>query len=88
MEELKYMGANQNCIYEEIKSKFNSGNACYHSVLNLLPTSLLSENVKFKIYQTIILPIVLYRCETWPLTLRVGHRQRLFEYRVLRRRTR
>jgi hypothetical protein len=45
----------------------------------------LSRNVKVKIYKTIILPIVLYGCETWSLTLREEHRLRVFENRVLRR---
>jgi len=43
---------------------------CYHSVQNLLSSSLLSKNLKIKIYRTIILPVVLYACETWSLTLR------------------
>jgi hypothetical protein len=38
-----------------------------------------------KIYKTVILPVVLYGCETWPLTLREEHRLRVFENRVLRR---
>jgi hypothetical protein len=42
------------------------------------------ENVKVKIYKTIILPVVLYGCETWSLTLREEHRLRVFENRVLR----
>jgi hypothetical protein len=46
---------------------------------------LLSGNVKVNIYKTIILPVVLYGCETWSLTLREGHRLRVFEIRVLRR---
>jgi hypothetical protein len=46
---------------------------------------LLSRNVKVKIYKTIILPVVLYGCETWSLTLREEHRLRVFENRVLRR---
>jgi hypothetical protein len=46
---------------------------------------LVSRNVKDKIYKTIILPVVLYGCETWSLTLRVEHRLRVFENRVLRR---
>jgi hypothetical protein len=46
---------------------------------------LLSRNVKVKIYKTIILPVVLYGCETWSLMLREGHRLRVFENRVLRR---
>jgi hypothetical protein len=50
--------------YEEIKSILKSGNACYHSVQNLLSYSLLSRSVKIKIYRTIILPVVLYGCES------------------------
>ena len=61
------------------------GNACYHSVQNLLSSSLLSKNLKIKIYRTIILPVVFYGCETWSLTLREEHRLRVFEKRVLRR---
>jgi hypothetical protein len=45
---------------------------------------LLSRNVKVKIYRTIILPVVLFGCETWSLTLREEHRLRVFENRVLR----
>jgi hypothetical protein len=41
--------------------------------------------VKFRIYKTIILALVLYGCETWSLTLREEHRRRVFENRVLRR---
>jgi len=50
-----------------------------------LSSTLLSKNFNIKIYATIILPIVLYECETWLLTLRVEHRLRVFENRVLRR---
>jgi hypothetical protein len=77
--------ANQNLIQEDIKKRLNSGNACYYSVQNLLSSRLLSENVKIRIYKTIILPVVLYGCETWSLTLREEHRLRVFENRVLRR---
>jgi hypothetical protein len=49
----------QNCMHEEIKSRLNSGNACYHSVHSLLSSLLLSRNLKVKIYKTIILPVVL-----------------------------
>ena len=56
---------NPNSIAEEIKSRLTSGNACYHSVQNLLSSRLLSKNLKIKIYRTIILPVVLYGCETW-----------------------
>jgi hypothetical protein len=44
-----------------------------------------ARNVKVKIYKTIILPFVLYGCETWSLTLREEHRLRVFENRVVRR---
>jgi hypothetical protein len=46
---------------------------------------LLSKNRRIRVYRTIILPVVLYRCETWSLTLREEQRLRLFENRVLRR---
>jgi hypothetical protein len=44
-----------------------------------------SKNLKIRIYKTVILPVVLYGCETWSLTLREKHRLRVFENRVLRR---
>ena len=75
---------NQNSIQEEIKSRLKSGNVCYNSVQNLLSSSLLSKNLKIKIYRTIILPVVLYGCETWSLTLREECRLRLFENRAFR----
>jgi hypothetical protein len=50
-----------------------------------LSSRLLSRNVKIKIYKTIILPVVLYGCETWSLTLKEEHRLRGFENRILRR---
>jgi hypothetical protein len=50
-----------------------------------LSSRLLSRNVKVKTYKTIILPVVLYGCETWSLTLREEHRLRVFVNRVLRR---
>jgi hypothetical protein len=70
---------------EEIKSRLKSGSACCHLVQNLLSSSLLSRNVKIKMYRTIILPVVLYGCETWSLTLREECRLRVFENKVLRR---
>jgi hypothetical protein len=46
---------------------------------------LLSKNTKINIYRTIILPVVLYGCATWSVTLREEQRLRVFENRVLRR---
>jgi len=73
MEQFKYLGTNltnQNSNEEEIKRRLNSGNACYHSVQNLLSSSLLSKNFKIKMYRIIILPVVLYGCKTWSLALK------------------
>jgi hypothetical protein len=56
----------KNLIEEEIKGRLSSGNACYHSVHNLLSSSLLSKNVKIRTYKTIF-------CK-WSLTLREEHR--------------
>jgi len=75
----------QNSIQQEIKSRLRSGNACYNSAQNLLSSSMLSKNLKIKIYRTIILPVVLCGCETWSLTLREERRLRVFGSRVLRR---
>jgi hypothetical protein len=86
MTRLKYLRTtetNQNYIQEEIKRRLNSDNACYHSVQTLLSSLLLSKNVKVRIYKTIILPVVLYGCETWSLTVRDEHKLRVFENRVV-----
>jgi hypothetical protein len=87
VEQFTYLGTtlmNQNSFLEEIKSIFKSGNACYLLVQNLLCSTLLSRNVKIKIYRTIILPVVLYGCKTWFLTLRGEFRLRVFMNEVLR----
>ena len=66
-EGFKYLGTtltNQNFIREEIKRRLKRGNACYHSEQNILSSSLLSKNLKIKVYRTIILPVVLYGRET------------------------
>jgi hypothetical protein len=86
--EFKYPGAKltaQNCMHEEIKSRRNSGNACYHYVHCLLSSRLFSGNLSVKIYKAIILPVVLHGYETLSFTLREEHRLRVFENRVLRR---
>jgi hypothetical protein len=82
---LRTTATNQNLIQEEIKRRLNSGNACYHSVQNLLSSSLLSKSLKIRIYKTIILLVVMYESETLSLTLREEHKLRVFGNRVLRR---
>jgi hypothetical protein len=87
VEQLKYLGTtltNQNSIQEEIKSRlkfgecllsFGAGSSVFHFAI---------KNTKIKIYRSIILPVVLYGCETWSVTMREEHRLRVFENRVLR----
>jgi len=86
MEHFKSLGTtltDQKSIHEEIKCKLQSGNACCYSVQNLLSYTLLSKDIKVKICRTIILPFVLYGCETWSPTVGKEHRLRVFGNRVL-----
>ncbi|KAJ4448338.1 hypothetical protein ANN_10353 [Periplaneta americana] len=89
VEKFRYLGAtvtNINDTREEIKRRIkNLGNAYYYSVEKLLSSSLLSKNLKIRIYKTVILPVVLYGCETWTLTLRKEQRLRVFENKILRK---
>ncbi|KAJ4448532.1 hypothetical protein ANN_10550 [Periplaneta americana] len=88
VEKFKYLGAtvtNLNDTREEIKRRINMGNACYYSVEKLLSSSLLSKSLKVRIYKTVILPVVLYGCETWTLSLREEQRLRVLENKVLRK---
>ncbi|KAJ4452256.1 hypothetical protein ANN_03774 [Periplaneta americana] len=88
VKKFKYLEAtetNINNTRKEIKRKINMENACYNSVTKLLLSSMLSKNLKVGIYKTIILPVVLYGCETWTLTLREEQRLRMFENKVLRK---
>ena len=71
VEKFKYLGetvTNSNDIHEEIKHRINMGNACCYSVEKILSSRLLSKKFKVNTYETIILPVVLYGCETWSLT--------------------
>ena len=81
------MGYSEKRICSKRNDKFMALNvlSCYHSVQNLLSSKLLSKNLKIKIYKTIILPVVLYGCETWSLTPRGERKLRVFENMVLRR---
>jgi hypothetical protein len=88
VEQFKYLGPTlmiENYIHKEIKRSLKLGYACYHSVQNLLSSSLLSKSAKIKIYRTIILLVVLYGCETWTITLREECRLRVFDSKMLRR---
>ena len=76
---------NPNSIQEEVISRLKLGNACYPLVQNLLSCSLLSKNVKIKIYRTIIFPVVLCGCETWSIALRKESRLTVSDNRVLRK---
>jgi len=82
VEEFKYLGTiltNHNFVQEDIKSRLKSG-----QVQNILSSSLLSKNLKIKIYKIIFLSAVTYGHETWSLTLREERRLRLFKSSVLR----
>ena len=88
MEKFKYLGVratNINDIREEIKCRINIGNACYYSLEKILSSRLLSMKLKGNTHKTIILPVVLYGCETWSVTLREEHRLRVFENKALRK---
>jgi hypothetical protein len=83
--QFEYLGSkltNQNSTQEEIKSRLKSENISYYSVQNLLPSTLLSKNIKIEIYRTIIVPVVLYECETWLLILRWECRLRFLRIRL------
>jgi hypothetical protein len=65
--QLKYLGTtvrNQNLIQEDIKRRWNSGNARYQSVLNISSSRMFSKNVNIVIYRIIILHVILYGRET------------------------
>jgi hypothetical protein len=85
----KYFGTavtDQNFIHVEITSRINSENALYQ----LDVSRQLSKNVKFKIYKTIILPVVFYGCETWSLDInpllpkKISHLKKIHEHRLFK----
>jgi len=85
VEHFKYLGTtltNQNSMHEEIKGRLKLESAYYHSVQNLLSSSLLPKYIKN--YITRILPVVLYGCETWLLT-KEECRLKVFKNSMLRK---
>jgi len=80
--EFIYLGTtltNPNSIQKEIKGQLKSGNACCQSLQHLLSSSLLSKYIKIKLYRAVMLPVTLYWCETWSLTLREEHKLKVSE---------
>jgi hypothetical protein len=75
---------NQNEIHDEIKSRLNSGNACYCSVKDFFFPSQITKP-EDKVYKTVILPVVMYGRETCSLTLGEEHGLRFFDNRALRK---
>jgi len=88
VEQFVYLGTtltNQNFIPKEIKSRLKSGNVCYNSAQNLIFFQFAIERTKIKVNRNIILPFVLYECETWSLTFRKVLWLKVFQYKVRRR---
>ena len=88
VKEFKYFGTfvtEDNDIAVELKRRINVENACYYLVGKLLSSRLLSKRATMRIYKGIILPVVLYGCETWPLTQERKNWFRVFENKILRR---
>ena len=80
----RWKSSNTNDIREEIKRRINMGNECNYSLEKIVLSHLLSKKLKVNTNKTIILPVLLYGCETWSLTLREEHRLRVFENKILR----
>jgi len=84
----KYLGTyvtSKTEVTEKLKSRLVSGNACFYSVQKLLTSRLISRKLKLKIYRTVILPELLYGCESWSTTLADEHKLHVFENKVLRK---
>jgi hypothetical protein len=79
-----FENAPKTCIPEEIERRLNSGNVCHYSLQILFYSTSLLKNVKVKIRRTVILFVVSYLSEVWPLAPREKHRLRVFENSVLR----
>jgi hypothetical protein len=83
----KYLGmtlTNKNDIHDEIKSRLNSG-LPFSPKSFVFPSHVKKKKLEINIHKTVIMPVVLYECETWFLTLREEQRLRVSENSVLRR---
>ena len=87
VEQCKYLGTNLKIkiiLRKKLRAGLKSGNACCHSVQNILSFRVVSKNIRIKIYRYIVLPVV-YGRVTWSLILREESRLRVFDNRVLKR---
>ncbi|KAJ4435309.1 hypothetical protein ANN_17919 [Periplaneta americana] len=84
-DDVNMLGKNPQTIRENAEILLEASKEIGLEFEKLLSSSLLSKNLKVRIYKTVILPVVLYGCETWTLTLREEHRLRVFENKVLRK---
>ena len=82
----KYLGSllTNHYIHKEITCRIKTENSCYYSVQTMLSYWLLSKDKKIKICKAIILPVLLYGCDAWSLTLREEGKLRIFDNRILR----
>jgi hypothetical protein len=79
------MPTNKFGIHKEIKNELDSVNACYDSIQNLLSSSMLSKNMKTKIYKTRCKTVLLRGCKTWNVTLKEKHGFRVSKNGALRK---
>jgi hypothetical protein len=87
MAKFKYLGTKklELCSRINLSADCNSENDCHYLIQNSLSSCSLSQNTKTKLYRTVILPVVLYWCETWSLTLKKCHRLSVLKNRALKK---
>jgi len=87
VQEFSYLGSQMNqtnSISSEMQARIPSGNRCYYAYGKLMKSRELNRRLEFKIYKSLMKPVVTYGCEAWTLTSRDGH-LRIFECRILRK---